>query len=239
VTLVDSVLADKIGLCGPKDPLSLRWTDASVQNEENSRRVSLTICGENGEKFKIDNARTVNKLNLPLQSVNVKKLQKRWTHLGMAPVSSLIGAQPKILIGQDNCHLIIARDVIEGPPNAPVLSNTKLGWVIHGNVQMYKQMSKDQPTFSTWSNSDERLHEMVKESFKTESFGVNPPKKTLMSVENEKALQILEKTTHRTGNKWETGLLWRTDPSVLPESKTMAIQRLKSVATLTKSQQRK
>jgi hypothetical protein len=56
------------------------------------------------------------------------------------------------------------------------------------------------------------------------------PKKTLMSVDNE-AMQILESTTRQAGKQmgnWD--LLWRADPSGLPESiKKMAVQRLKSV----------
>jgi len=44
-----------------------------------------------------------------------------------------------ILLGQDNCHLTIAREVVESGPNSPIVSNTKLGWVVHGNSQALKK----------------------------------------------------------------------------------------------------
>ena len=45
----------------------------------------------------------------------MKKLRKTWCHSGQVDVTSLQHAKPLLLIGQDQCDLIIAREVIEGP----------------------------------------------------------------------------------------------------------------------------
>jgi len=59
VTLLDSNLANKLGLEGTRDPLSLRWTDASTQSEMQSQRVSLSIRGGSNDVFQLSNVRTV------------------------------------------------------------------------------------------------------------------------------------------------------------------------------------
>ena len=42
-------------------------------------------------------------------------------------------------------------------------------------------------------------------------------------------MQIFKSTTKRIGNRWETGLLWRTHDVALPKSYAMAKQRLVSI----------
>ena len=103
---------------------------------------------------------------------------------------------------------------MEGPPNAPVATRTKLGWLINGNVDQCRHEEVD-VTYTTWT-ADDTLHELVKRSFTTEDFGVKlaPP---LNSKSDERALKILEESTH-DGRRWQTGLLWRGDDPCLPES---------------------
>ena len=42
-------------------------------------------------------------------------------------------------------------------------------------------------------------------------------------------MQIFKSTTKRIGNRYETGLLWRTHDVTLPKSYAMAKQRLVSI----------
>ena len=82
-------------------------------------------------------------------------------------------ARPTILIGQDNCHLIVARSVREGRPNMPVASQTKLGWTLHGNHALYHNRADDF-TFLPFEKRDPDLHEMIQESLTAENFGTKP-----------------------------------------------------------------
>ena len=233
VTLLDAELATMIGVNGERDPLQLRWTDNSSQTENDSMRVTVLIQGLSLDdpvpcKYEMKNVRTIKKLSLPLHSVDVRHLRTLWTHLGSINIPSMTGVQPKILIGQDNCQLIISREVIEGPPNAPVFSRPLLGWSMHGKVGALKTRIQEEVILHTWE-SNEMLHALVKESFKTENFGVMIPKKKLISETEERALRILEETTIRVGDRWETGLLWKNDNPSMPESYSMAKKRLLSI----------
>jgi len=233
VTLMDASLFRELGLSGERDPLRLTWVNESSRLEKNSMRVAVEIQGVNVStcKYKLENVRTVTNLALPLHSVDVKNLKSRWSHLDAVNVGDMKNVRPRLLIGQDNCNLIIPREVIEGPPNAPVLSRSLLGWSIHGNVTALKDRIDEAVLLHTWEKSvnENDLHEMVKESFKTDNFGVVPPKKPLRSTEEERALELLTSTTKRNGNRWETGLLWRNKNPVLPHSYSMAYNRLLNV----------
>jgi len=229
--MIDDHLAKEIGCTGVRDPLRLRWTDESSQVDFQSMRVDIEIQGDDQTcKHKIRNVRTIRNLSLTPQSVDVRKVQERWTHLRKIKIKNLVDAKPRILIGQDNCHLIVPREIIEGPINAPVLSRSLLGWSIHGNVGPLKTRVDEQLVFHSHEEPhDSELHKLIKDSFRTENFGVVPPRKPLVSMEEERAQKILESTTRKIGNRWETGLLWKSDDITMPESYKMALSRLLSV----------
>lgn len=73
---------------------------------------------------------------------------------------------------------------------------------------------------------DDRLHEMVKESFSLDNLGIMSPVPTAESKENERARGILESTTKRVDDRFEIGLLWRFEDVQLPNSYKMACRRL-------------
>ncbi|UYV83840.1 hypothetical protein LAZ67_X000363 [Cordylochernes scorpioides] len=76
--------------------------------------------------------------------------------------------------------------------------------------------------------NDNDLHELIKSSFSTENFGVIPRTRWQgINQVDERAYDILQKTTKRTGACWETGLLWRDAEGTLPESYQMALGRLR------------
>lgn len=73
--------------------------------------------------------------------------------------------------------------------------------------------------------ADQDLHELVKRHFAIESIGVSAEKGP-ESEEDKRARNILEATTKRVSNRFETGLLWRHDDVKFPNSFPMAMRRL-------------
>ena len=67
---------------------------------------------------------------------------------------------------------------------------------------------------------------MVKDSFSTENFGVKIIDPNLRSREDKRALEMMEATTKRLENRFETGLLWKHDNVKFPESRSNALRRL-------------
>ena len=157
-------------------------------------------------------------------------MKRRWQHLEGIPLTSATQAcKPRILIGQDNAHLTIAREVHEGPPNSPVATKTKLGWVIHGNNGAVQgRVDSDIVCFS--QQQDEVLHNLVKQSSQIDALGVLKKPENLTSKEDARATEIIQNTTKRVNDRWETGLLWKKDKPELPPSRDAALKRLWSVA---------
>lgn len=136
-------------------------------------------------------------------------------------------ARPKILIGQDNIQLTVPRKVLEGGRDLPIATKTKLGWMLHGPTA---GLMNENHGFSMHvcqhDKNDEELHQLVKYSFSTDSFGVMANASSYGKSER-RALEIMKNTTIRVGQRYETGLLWSQDGVVLPESKAMTFQRLR------------
>lgn len=232
ITLIDEEFADSLDLTGPKQSLCLQWTNEDVTHHENdSRIVSFTIKGKNnGSYFQLRHVRTT-KLSLPHQTIDVENLRKVYPYIN-DEVISMTNAQPKIIIGQDNWPLLVNRKLISGPWNGPAVSKTLLGWVIHGNLKYSEKTSNSVchiQAFDILREKDDLdvLHDLVKEHWRLER--IENPQELAPSPEDRRAQRILDTTMKRVGKRYETGLLWKSENLVLPESKTNALRRLRCV----------
>lgn len=139
--------------------------------------------------------------------------------------------QPQILIGQDNWRLGIPKEVIDVGGNSPVLTKTNIGWVIHGKIDVDRSRIDKEYTYPICChygvNEEDILHRLVKEYFNLDSIGVKICTEKQESRENVGAKEIMDATfKYCEDGKWKTGLLWKQNVSVLPESKTTAIRLL-------------
>ncbi|CAG7717801.1 unnamed protein product [Allacma fusca] len=161
-----------LGLTGRLDPLNIQWTNSQTNSLNESLNVSSKIAeNETSEVFELVNVHTMSNLNLPIQTVNVSNLRSTWTYLSNVDVKPLVGAKPHILIGQDNYHWIAPREIIESPPNAPVATKTKLGWLIHAVNYCRQKVDYTFTIVNANKQEHESLHNLVKEHFKIESLG--------------------------------------------------------------------
>ena len=83
-----------------------------------------------------------------MQSIPKKKLAAMWTHLDDVRVQAFCRAQPRILIGPDSGHLSEAREIIEDPPNAPML--TKGLFLLY--LFRFRNTNRSENTRSFWIN---------------------------------------------------------------------------------------
>jgi hypothetical protein len=86
----------------------------------------------NGAKwFNVNGPRTINNLVLPEQTINAKFLEEKLTYLSKILLEKICDAKPKILIGQDNGILTVTREMVSPRLDGPMMTKTKLGWIIH------------------------------------------------------------------------------------------------------------
>ncbi|XP_058827942.1 uncharacterized protein LOC131687869 [Topomyia yanbarensis] len=231
LTLLDEELADELELEGEIKPLCLHWTSGTQRHETNSRIVELQIAGihSGAKSYTINGARTVNELMLPFQTMDIKELSQVNPYLQGLPIASYQGVRPRILIGLKDLHLSMILNCREGKPSQPIAVKTRLGWTVCGGGSTDLASS---PVHSVYhisncdlDKTDEDLHKAMKDYFSLDSLGITKPHKVLLSVEDQTALSLQQSLTRFTGQRYETGLLWRSYNLRLPDSQAMALHR--------------
>ncbi|XP_049282746.1 uncharacterized protein LOC125763519 [Anopheles funestus] len=219
VTLVDEDLAVQLGVEGVVEPLCMRWTGDTTRVEAGSRRVNLQV-GPVGtsRRFAVNSVRTVPRLNLPRQTFNME--DGGGEHLKRLPIQQYRDAVPQLLIGLDNLHLAVPLKVKEGKVGEPIAVKTRLGWCIYGK---HSAMMNKRLFHVCECNEQEDIHDKIKMFYELEQLGV--ARAVEQHPEMLRAQKILEETTVRVGNRFEAGLLWKSDDEELPDSFEMARRR--------------
>ena len=220
-TLIKKELADAIGASGPASTFTYYGVGGTAIVESGSQTVNIDIKGRGRKYERLNVAHTVTSLPLRSYSIDINGIKKKYPHLADVPVTNLQNAVPSILIGNNNASLIIAREVREGAPGEPLAWRSKLGWSVSG------------PLGNRGSSvnyiSDEYLDSLIKESFTTENFGVQLSHRKGANLMEKRSYAILENTTKKVGDRWETGLLWKDDDPCLPPSEMTAVNRFRSI----------
>ncbi|XP_055918648.1 uncharacterized protein LOC129950751 [Eupeodes corollae] len=229
-TRIEESVANELGLNGPKVVLHLKWT-ADVRRQEDSTKVSMVISGvyEGAKEFEIPVAHTIKELGLPRQTLKYDDLARVHPHLRGLPVNSYIQEQPRIMIGLSDWHLAVPSRTRLAEWNDPVATKCKLGWSVFGSSSSSKSQNINYHIEEYSHPDDENLDDMMRHFFSVDSLGVKIPKYDLISKEESRAKMIMDETTKFDKNRFETGLLWRYDDPVLPDSRPMANFRLLSL----------
>lgn len=195
--------------------------------------MSLDITGATGgsSRYTLRDVRTVKSLSLPTQSMSSAELSLKYKHLKDVPLCDYEDAIPRILIGMDNWKLGIPSQIVEGKWREPVAARTRLGWTVQGFYHLEESSNIDRNLIVHHSyhicdcSQDDQLHAAVKEFFSIENFGVMTNASALVSASEIREKRLLEATTINVGERYETGLLWKYDDVVLPNSLPMAKRR--------------
>lgn len=221
LSLLDQSVADKLGLHGRSEPLELTWTQ-NVSKESPSRRVQLWIRGHGGKTYSMKDVRTIEDIELPTQTLDIKHMKKEFTYLADVPVQGYVNAKPTILIGMEHAHLLLTTDRRISDENSPMAARTKLGWLIFGKVY------RGEPSYSFCIREHEStdLRAIFENYCSTENFGVNVVNKLPKSAEVERAESIIKNTIKYENGHYSIGLLWKTESMSFPPSFNNAFKRL-------------
>ncbi|XP_053686216.1 uncharacterized protein LOC128735749 [Sabethes cyaneus] len=230
LTLLDQELADELELTGIPSSLCLRWTGGAQRHEKDSHIVKLHIAGSHrkDKKFHLEDVRTVNQLMLPPQTLDLDELVRSHPYLKKLPLESYHDARPRILIGMKHAQLGLTLKSREGKLGQPIAMKTRLGWTVCGGLGIGQTPNMFHYVFHVNScneETDEDLHQAMKDYFSLDSIGVVKPAKVLLSSEEERAQSLLQSRTHFNGERYETVLLWRYDDIRLPDNREMALRR--------------
>ncbi|XP_055910847.1 uncharacterized protein LOC129945212 [Eupeodes corollae] len=237
LTMLEKDLFDDLHLDGVSEDLTLQWTKG-VTRKEKSLRTSLEVSDvKNPKRHILKNVFTVKDLDLPCQSIDVNYLKSKYPHLRGLPLGDLVDAKPKILIGLDQAKFLLGQRQRHGNDQEPCALKTRLGWIVfgsgyvsHPHVSCVHNVPRPKMKFYFHDaiKPEESLHDLVKQHFSTEEFGVKPPKGDFVSREEKRAIDIMESSIKLVDGQYEIGLLWNSDNVKLPDSYPMAFRRLVS-----------
>lgn len=169
---------------------------------------------------------TISNLDLPKQTLLVDEMAKKYAHLQGVAARSYEDARPLLLIGLMHVSLCTGRRVKAGSMHDPVATKTALGWVVHGNTRSLSAPGeapshlciRDRDEDATWSRAEQY--------FLVDGVGVSAGTSEVTSAEERRAKEIADRTFRFNGERYETGLLWRTDEAKLPDNYAAARRRL-------------
>ncbi|XP_075157560.1 uncharacterized protein LOC142230820 [Haematobia irritans] len=235
VSMIDEQVARSLEITGQKDTLELQWINNHVSREE-TQVVTVKISGieQDSSKYTMRNVYITSKLNLPVQTFNPSEISEEAKQLNLPGVNlhGYTNIKPKMIISLAHAYLTVTIDTPKVlSPSGPIAAKSRLGWIIYGPVD--KPKSKYISCHVKRSENEERsqneLDNMMRDYFGQETFGIKTPVKPLVSRDNQRALDILNLSTRKYGDRFETGLLWRNDNVLFPESYEMAFKRLLTV----------
>lgn len=226
VTLAEKWIFDQLEVNGINSPLNLKWTGDQHRSEEDSILFSVMAAGPK-ETFKLDKVQTVEKLELPTQTIDVIELQDTYEHLQDLPLIGYEDAKPRILIGLNNAKLLTLTNIKEGRSGEPVAAKSRFRWVVFGNDGNFTDREKC--TFhlcECHQENDNSLNALVRDFIALDNLNSTGNKKEFLFIEDKRAIDIMKSTTEFKDGKYEIGLLWRFESFRFPDSYSMALRRL-------------
>ncbi|XP_039762487.1 uncharacterized protein LOC120635535 [Pararge aegeria] len=232
VTLMNSELAARVGLRGHRKTMRVRGAWDTNELECDSEIVNFTASNKDGQLFTLT-AHNVSDLNLPAQDTSNLGIS-RYEHISQIKNQlNLEYYKPQLLIGQDNYHVLLPLQVLEGKPGEPFATLTPLGWCLHGCTRTQSVNCLLHSTLLLSSNHCgldtekedllREIHEEVRRSFAIDSLGVTA--KPRGNSDDIRAQAHLEKTCKLIQGRWYVGLPYISTEALGPTAVRFDIEQ--------------
>ena len=180
-------------------------------------------------KFEVDEVFIVKSSNfhLPKQSIPSIDSDPRLKHLKGLGIMSIASDQIKVLIGADVPEALIPKEVRIGEPKQPIAVLTPFGWAIMGPLRSNRKALEVSPIsvnhirISPEANLEQQVHKF----WSTESFGTEINETLPRSIEDRQALNLLEETIKLKEGRYEVGMIWKINPTVVLENNISAAKK--------------
>ena len=226
ITLINSELADDLGLKGKMQNLVVDTMGPSFSIS--SKCVSFNVrASEDPEARPLYISRAFTRpgvFNCP--SFKMSELQ-HMPHLMGLNLADVERQEVKLLIGANVPRAHLQLETREGQIDEPIAIQTQLGWCVMG-VQ-HSEFTKHSSHVNLLSASQDELSLQVEQFWQTESFGVRATVNKPRSVEDERALQVLQKDTRFVSGHYEVPMLWKGSDVRMPDNRYMAEKRFQSL----------
>ena len=213
-------LLEKLNAKGKQTKLTL----TTLQGEENSAECSLVSLQISDllQENTVELPEVYSRPNLPIPAEAIATQQdvNRWPHLKGVKIPK-IEAEIGLLIGSDVPLALQPREFIPSKNGSPFATRTILGWVLNG------PLGRTAPKSSTahFVQVEKTLDQQFRNYCNLEFNDVVCESKT-MSLNDRRALDIMEESVKLENGHYEIALPWKTYPPNLKTNRTVAERRL-------------
>ncbi|XP_068749478.1 uncharacterized protein [Montipora capricornis] len=226
ITMVDPSLVKLLNIEGTLSKLSLTTVN-SADVEERGMKVNFKIASldsQNDHVIAVNPAWAVKDLTIPLKHTRLSKSLEQWPHLREVRFPEVERRKISILLGTNIQEVFVPLDVRKGNRNEPLAIKSCLGWSILGGFSNLQSHSQGQVNLI--SSEDVSLNDQLEEFWKIESYGTARSETKPLSVEDRRALKLIDNSISLLDGHYQMGLLWRDDNPVLPYNRPLAEARL-------------
>lgn len=226
ITMIDLSLVKLLNIKGSPSKLSLTIVN-NADAEEKGLRVDFKIAPvDSGNDHLIDvkSAWAVKDLTIPLKHTKVSRSVGQWSHLQQAPFPEVERSKISILLGTNIQEVFIPLEVKRGKPNELIAIKSCIGWSILGGCPSVPFSTPVQVNLI--NGEDVTLSDQLEEFWRVESYGTSKCETKPLSVEDQRAMNLISNSICKHDGHYEMGLLWKSDNPVLPYNRTLAEARL-------------
>lgn len=232
-TLCDERLIKKLGVSSRPVTFQIS-TVSSTGNTTHGQEVDLCVSpvSGNGGDVQLNNVWTVKILPISTCSAATAEDIRGIPYLYDIQIPNAKSNEVMLLIGTDNPEAHVPLEVRTGCSHEPYAVRTRLGWAVRGPVaranieQNRTEHRKEAVNIHFGQSSDVILQQQLERLWNSDFNDVLQCEKESMSVEDKRALRVMESTLSHVDGHYEMGLPWRADDIKLPNNLALAHARL-------------
>lgn len=225
VSICECNLIKTLGLPRTQKTFSIKTVNG--QSNISGYEAQLNVSAIDGDEcIEIPHVWAVPNLPIQNQGMPTKSDLSKWSHLKGIEFPQLDDKRITLLIGSDvpEAHWII--DQRRGKKKQPYAILTPLGWTLMGPIGSVGHSSGEVNFIRV---SDEKLRQRVEKMFLMDFSEHQMNKGLSSSLEDKRALNMMEGTLQFINGHYQLGLPWRKNPPCLPNNRAIAERRLNSL----------
>ena len=173
----------------------------------------------------------MDKLNASSHSIPSEQDARKWPHLSDIKLPNIDERQDKLIIGTNTPEAFWVLEERRGNRGEPYAIRSALGWTMMGPTDRVESKkcyhSVNFIRFAEVKKEDDNwLMQQLEQFWQIENCAAIPDSKVSMSVEDKKALAIMEDSLKIVDGHYQVALPWKEQPPHLPSNRFMAERRL-------------
>ena len=195
-----------------------------------AKKLSFQISSiDNETKLNVTDALAIGKAKFKMPSHELPEnfhTSKDWEYLKGLGIANVEADEITVLIGADLPPALLATEVKIGKQGQPYATKTPFGWALIGVLEQPSTNIEISRSYQIRIDNDQKLHKQVEQFWETETFGTKFNYKGSLSIQDQRALEILDSETKLENGHYIVPMLWEDKNAILSNNYGVAYQRL-------------